>query len=115
MFRLLFRPKLPMCAGINETFLLFFYSWKRLRMTTTVDGQVSVRAIAKTFASGKTEKLVHQTLAEVGFPSGKVCAQSHSFAVERLSSAQLERQIRVQVAYFLSSRNDSEKKAAALV
>ncbi len=47
-------------------------SWKRLRMTTTVDGNVSVRAVAKTFASGKTEKLVHQTLAECGLPSGKV-------------------------------------------
>ena len=46
--------------------------WKRLRMTTTVDGQVSVRAIAKTFASGKTEKLVYQTLAECGLPNGKV-------------------------------------------
>jgi hypothetical protein len=33
-------------------------SWKRLLLTTTVDGKVSVRAIAKTFASGKTEKLV---------------------------------------------------------
>ena len=41
-------------------------------MTTTVDGNVSVRAIAKTFASGKTEKLVYQTLADCGLPSGKV-------------------------------------------
>ena len=41
-------------------------------MTTTVDGNVSVRAVAKTFASGKTEKLVYQTLAECDLPSGKV-------------------------------------------
>ena len=41
-------------------------------MTTTVDGNVSVRAVAKTFASGKTEKLVYQLLAECEFPSGKV-------------------------------------------
>jgi phosphatidylinositol phospholipase C beta len=42
-------------------------------MTTTVDGNVSVRAIAKTFASGKTaEKLVYQTLSECELPSGKV-------------------------------------------
>ncbi len=41
-------------------------------MTTTADGNVSVRAVAKTFASGKTEKLVHQTLAECDLPSGKV-------------------------------------------
>lgn len=41
-------------------------------MTTTIDGKVSVRAIAKTFASGKTEKFVYQTLAECDLPSGKV-------------------------------------------
>ncbi len=41
-------------------------------LTTTVDEKVSVRAIAKTFASGKTEKLVYQTLAELGLPSEKV-------------------------------------------
>jgi len=41
-------------------------------MTTTIEGKVSVRAIAKTFASGKTEKFVYQTLAEVDLPSGKV-------------------------------------------
>ena len=41
-------------------------------MATTIDGKVSVRAIAKTFASGKTEKFVYQTLAECDLPSGKV-------------------------------------------
>jgi len=41
-------------------------------MTTTVEGAVSVRAVAKTFASGKTEKLVYQTLAECDMPCGKV-------------------------------------------
>jgi len=42
-------------------------------MTNTVDKKVSVRAIAKTFASGKTaEKFVYQTLAECDLPSGKV-------------------------------------------
>lgn len=46
--------------------------WKRLHMTTTVDGQVSVRALAKTFASGKSaERLVYQTLAECELPNGK--------------------------------------------
>ena len=44
-------------------------------MTTTVDGNVSVRAVAKTFASGKTEKLVYQTLAECYLPCGKVRIQ----------------------------------------
>lgn len=52
--------------------VFFFSSWKRLRMTTTVDGSVSVKAIARTFASGKTEKLVYQTLSECDLPSGKV-------------------------------------------
>ena len=46
--------------------------WTRLLATTTIDGNVSVKCIAKTFASGKTEKLVYQTLAELGLPSGKV-------------------------------------------
>ena len=42
-------------------------------MTTTVDGLVSVKSIAKTFASGKTaEKLLYHTLDELGLPSGKV-------------------------------------------
>ena len=44
-------------------------------MTTTADGLVSVRAIAKTFASGRTEKLVYETLAKIGLPSGKVSQQ----------------------------------------
>ena len=47
--------------------------WKRLHMTLTVDNQVSVRQIAKTFASGRAaEKLVYSTLSDCGFPSGKV-------------------------------------------
>ena len=54
-------------------YVLYFFSWKRLRMTTTVDGLVSVKSIAKTFASGKTaEKLLYHTLDELGLPSGKV-------------------------------------------
>ncbi len=50
------------------------FSWKRILLTTTVDGRVSVRAISKTFASGKTEKLVYESLAELDLPSGKVRA-----------------------------------------
>ena len=42
-------------------------------MTTSVDNKVSVRQIAKTFASGKSaEKQVYTTLQTCGFPSGKV-------------------------------------------
>ena len=52
-------------------------------MTTTVDGQVSVRQIAKTFASGKSaEKLVYSTLSECGLPSGKVNIYLLSYIVE---------------------------------
>ena len=47
-------------------------SWTRILLNTTTDGKVSVKAIAKTFASGKTEKLVYQTLAELELPSEKV-------------------------------------------
>ena len=42
-------------------------------MKTTADGQVSVRQIAKTFASGKSaEKVVYSTLADCDLPCGKV-------------------------------------------
>ena len=36
------------------------------------EGKIQVRHITKTFASGKTaEKLVYQTLGEMGLPNGK--------------------------------------------
>ena len=48
-------------------------------MATTVDGQVSVRQIARTFASGKkAENLVYSSLADGGFPSGKVSRLSQT-------------------------------------
>ena len=43
----------------------------RILASVTVDGKVGVKTIAKTFASGKTEKLVYQTLADCGLPNGK--------------------------------------------
>lgn len=44
-----------------------------MRLSFLVDskGKVPVKVISKTFASGKTEKLVVQCLADVGLPSGK--------------------------------------------
>jgi len=46
-----------------------------------VDNKVAVRAIAKTFASGKTEKLVYESLAELDLPSGKViCLKREKFS-----------------------------------
>lgn len=46
-----------------------------MRLCFTVDpkGKLPVKVIAKTFASGKTEKLVYQSLAEMNLPNGKVC------------------------------------------
>lgn len=43
----------------------------RLGFTVDPKGKVPVKMIAKTFASGKTEKLVYQCLLELNLPSGK--------------------------------------------
>ncbi|XP_043251233.1 1-phosphatidylinositol 4,5-bisphosphate phosphodiesterase-like isoform X1 [Colletes gigas] len=45
--------------------------WMRLRMLVDPIGKVPVKVVARTFASGKTEKLVYQCLADLGLPSGK--------------------------------------------
>ncbi|XP_034238363.1 1-phosphatidylinositol 4,5-bisphosphate phosphodiesterase isoform X2 [Thrips palmi] len=45
--------------------------WMRLKMLTDAKGLVPVKVIARTFASGKTEKLVYQCLADLELPSGK--------------------------------------------
>lgn len=45
-----------------------------MRLTFMVDAKgtgVPVKAIARTFASGRTEKYVYQCLQELGLPSGK--------------------------------------------
>lgn len=44
-----------------------------MRLCFTVDsqGKVPVKVVARTFASGKTEKLVYQCLSELSLPSGK--------------------------------------------
>lgn len=44
-----------------------------MRLGFQVDhrGKIPVKVIARTFASGKTEKLIYQILAELGLPSGK--------------------------------------------
>ena len=43
----------------------------RLKLNCDSKGKVSVKTIARTFASGKTEKLVYQSLAELELPNGK--------------------------------------------
>ncbi|XP_026330630.1 1-phosphatidylinositol 4,5-bisphosphate phosphodiesterase isoform X2 [Hyposmocoma kahamanoa] len=45
--------------------------WMRLCFLTDPRGKVPVKVVARTFASGKTEKLVYQCLADLGLPSGK--------------------------------------------
>ncbi|XP_035728404.1 1-phosphatidylinositol 4,5-bisphosphate phosphodiesterase-like isoform X1 [Vespa mandarinia] len=45
--------------------------WMRLRMLVDPNGKVPVRVVARTFASGKTEKLVYQCLSDLDLPSGK--------------------------------------------
>lgn len=44
-------------------------------MLVDPNGKVPVKVVARTFASGKTEKLVYQCLADLGLPSGKVFAK----------------------------------------
>jgi len=44
----------------------------RLGMLVDPKGKVPVKVIARTFASGKTEKMVYQCLADLNLPSGKV-------------------------------------------
>ncbi|KAK7153429.1 hypothetical protein R3I93_011364 [Phoxinus phoxinus] len=45
--------------------------WMRLSFLTNVNGQIPVRSITRTFASGKTEKGIFQALKDLGLPSGK--------------------------------------------
>ncbi|KYM81957.1 1-phosphatidylinositol-4,5-bisphosphate phosphodiesterase [Atta colombica] len=45
--------------------------WMRLSFQIDSKGKVPVKVISKTFASGKTEKLVYQGLSELGLPNGK--------------------------------------------
>ncbi|XP_026498021.1 1-phosphatidylinositol 4,5-bisphosphate phosphodiesterase isoform X1 [Vanessa tameamea] len=45
--------------------------WMRLSFLVDPKGKVPVKVVARTFASGKTEKLVYQCLSELGLPSGK--------------------------------------------
>lgn len=63
----------------RETFLLLLFpiSWMRLGFQVDVSGKIPVKVIARTFASGKTEKLIYQTFAELGLPSEKVGFPHH--------------------------------------
>ncbi|XP_023966181.2 1-phosphatidylinositol 4,5-bisphosphate phosphodiesterase beta-4 isoform X5 [Chrysemys picta bellii] len=45
--------------------------WMKLAFLTNTNGKIPVRSITRTFASGKTEKVIFQALKELGLPSGK--------------------------------------------
>ncbi|XP_057636461.1 1-phosphatidylinositol 4,5-bisphosphate phosphodiesterase beta-4 isoform X2 [Chionomys nivalis] len=45
--------------------------WMKLAFLTNTTGKIPVRSITRTFASGKTEKVIFQALKELGLPSGK--------------------------------------------
>lgn len=66
-----------------------------MRLSFQVDpkGKVPVKVITKTFASGKTEKLVYQGLRELGLPDGKVSNyyKTHVF-IKKKNTHFLERQ-----------------------
>jgi phosphatidylinositol phospholipase C beta len=57
---------------IKYNYYYHSYSWMRLGFLTDPKGKVPVKVVARTFASGKTEKLVYQCLSDLGLPSGKV-------------------------------------------
>jgi phosphatidylinositol phospholipase C beta len=44
----------------------------RLGFQVDAAGKVPVKVVARTFASGKTEKLIYQAFADLGLPSEKV-------------------------------------------
>ncbi|ERL88606.1 hypothetical protein D910_05991 [Dendroctonus ponderosae] len=46
-------------------------SWMRLGFSVDAKGKIPVKAIARTFASGRAERLVYSFLAELGLPSEK--------------------------------------------
>ncbi|XP_062981392.1 1-phosphatidylinositol 4,5-bisphosphate phosphodiesterase beta-4 isoform X3 [Elgaria multicarinata webbii] len=45
--------------------------WMKLAFLTNTNSKIPVRSITRTFASGKTEKVIFQALKELGLPSGK--------------------------------------------
>uniref|UniRef100_A0A8D0HA25 1-phosphatidylinositol 4,5-bisphosphate phosphodiesterase n=1 Tax=Sphenodon punctatus TaxID=8508 RepID=A0A8D0HA25_SPHPU len=45
--------------------------WMKLTFLTNINSKIPVRSITRTFASGKTEKVIFQALKELGLPSGK--------------------------------------------
>ncbi len=47
-------------------------SWLRITLTVNPRGKIPVRVVTKTFASGRNERIIFQSLKDLGLPSGKV-------------------------------------------
>ncbi|ESO08873.1 hypothetical protein HELRODRAFT_109918 [Helobdella robusta] len=45
--------------------------WMKLGFMVNTNGKIPVRSVSRTFASGRTERLIMQSLKDLGFPSGK--------------------------------------------
>nr|XP_042901648.1 1-phosphatidylinositol 4,5-bisphosphate phosphodiesterase-like [Parasteatoda tepidariorum] len=74
--------------------------WMKLCFMVDPNGKIPVRRIAQTFASGKTEKLVYQCLADVGLPSGKSdVIEPGDFTAEKFN----------QIYHKICPRNDIEE------
>ena len=50
---------------------MYIFSWMRIGFSVDAKGKIPVKNLAKTFSSGKTEKLVYQAIGEVGLPGEK--------------------------------------------
>ncbi|VDL14124.1 unnamed protein product [Hymenolepis diminuta] len=46
--------------------------WLRITLTVNPRGKIPVRVVTKTFASGRNERIIFQSLKDLGLPSGKV-------------------------------------------
>ena len=74
-YYIFFRCNLTVTFCCSYNILLTFYcycSWLKLCLMVNQNGKIPVRSITRTFASGKTEKMVMQALEGLGLPGGKV-------------------------------------------
>lgn len=46
--------------------------WLRITLTVNPRGKIPVRVVTKTFASGRNERIIFQSLKDLGLPSGKL-------------------------------------------
>ncbi|XP_037073033.1 1-phosphatidylinositol 4,5-bisphosphate phosphodiesterase-like isoform X2 [Pollicipes pollicipes] len=90
--------------------------WMRLCFSVDQDGKITVKNIARTFASGKTEKLVYQCLGELGLPCEKVrgsCADVLSVSRKRRTEKKRHSRSCVYIGCKLLSPCGVEQRMAA--